>query len=223
MQKIDFNQLTVAPQKSRAIPDEFITTLQGKQFVLYGGLLHLAHQDGLTSVHTEILQFPNDDNANCCIIRATVQTTKGTFTGIGDASPSNVNRMIAAHLIRMSETRAIARALRVATNVSMTALEELGGDDHFEPPKKQINRSNDKQINRSEEAGSGGATQKQKSYLWKLAQMQGWDQEELASFVETLVDEKLENMSQKGASKAIDQLNQLSDQKIVAEFNKRGA
>jgi hypothetical protein len=60
---------------------------------------------------------------------AEVETSKGTFTGIGDASPSNVTRMIAPHLIRMAETRSKARALRDAVNVGVTALEELGDLD----------------------------------------------------------------------------------------------
>jgi hypothetical protein len=56
-----------------------------------------------------------------------VKTSKGEFNGIGDAGPGNVNRMIAPHVIRMAETRAIGRALRFATNAP-TLAEELGED-----------------------------------------------------------------------------------------------
>jgi len=41
----------------------------------------------------------------------------------------NVGKMIWPHLLRMAETRAICRALRFATGISMTALEELGGEE----------------------------------------------------------------------------------------------
>ena len=48
------------------------------------------------------------------------------FTGYGDADSKNVNQTIALHKIRMAETRAVNRALRLATNIGMTSAEELG-------------------------------------------------------------------------------------------------
>lgn len=117
------------------VPENFIINLQGKKFVLYSGLLELAHQDGLSASNTEILQYPNDQNKQTCVVKAVVTTKKGTFSGIGDASPASVpNKNIAVHAIRMAETRAMARALRVATNVDMTAFEELGADIADEAP-----------------------------------------------------------------------------------------
>ena len=109
---------------------EFIVNLQGKNFVTYNGLIDLAHQMELKSITTEIIQFPNDENNNQCIVKAVATTfNEQVFEGYGDADPSNVNRMIAKHLIRMAETRAKARALRDLTNVGMTAFEELGGEE----------------------------------------------------------------------------------------------
>ena len=65
-----------------------------------------------------------------------METSNGVFSGYGDASAANVGRMIAPHIIRMAETRAVARALRLACNIGMTSREELGGsDDHAEPAK----------------------------------------------------------------------------------------
>lgn len=107
---------------------KWIITRQGKDFVLYEGLLDEAHQQGLKRIATTLIQIPHDDNGNVAVCQAEVETTKGTFSGIGDASPGNVNRMIAPHLIRMAETRAKARALRDAVNIGVSAVEELGDD-----------------------------------------------------------------------------------------------
>ncbi|MBX3275802.1 MAG: hypothetical protein KF729_36430 [Sandaracinaceae bacterium] len=55
-----------------------------KEVVAYRGLLHLAHEAGLRSVRTEILQFPTVDNGQSAIVQASVRTWRGTFTGIGE-------------------------------------------------------------------------------------------------------------------------------------------
>ena len=113
---------------------EFLVNLQGKDFVTYNGLIDLAHQMKLKSITTEIIQLPNEDNNNQCIVKAVATTEDGKiFEGYGDADPTNVNRMIGKHLIRMSETRAKARALRDLTNVGMTAYEELGEGEDMKP------------------------------------------------------------------------------------------
>lgn len=128
------------------VPKEFIKSLQGKDFVLLAGLLELAHQDGLKSTDTNIIQFPSPDNQQTTIVKAVVVTEKGTFSGIGDASPASVpNKAIAVHSIRMAETRALARALRVATNVAMTAFEELGGDVADDKPQQRQQRTPEQQ------------------------------------------------------------------------------
>ena len=108
---------------------EFIVERNGRSFVLYAGLLDLAHERGLKSVTTTLVQIPSDLNGQMAIVHATVETSQGTFTGLGDAAPDNVSRMMVPHLIRMAETRAKARALRDAVNVGVTALEELGDLD----------------------------------------------------------------------------------------------
>lgn len=96
--------------------------------VTFKGLLSLAHDEGVREVQTKLLQIPDEGNGRTAIVHATVLTRRGSFTGIGDASPQNVNRRIAPHVIRMAETRAIARALRVAVNIGEVSIEELGGD-----------------------------------------------------------------------------------------------
>jgi hypothetical protein len=119
------------------VRDEFLITRQGKQYVLFQGLLDEAHNRGLRGIDTELLQVPDERNGNVAIVKATVEMegeeAPRIFSGIGDASPQNVGRSIAPHLIRMAETRAKARALRDAVNVGATALEELSDGDDAPP------------------------------------------------------------------------------------------
>src|SRR5919107_5560301 len=119
--------------------DEFMITRQGKQYVLFAGLLDEAHNRGLRGIDTELVQVPTPDNGNVAVVKATVEMEgpdegQGRiFSGIGDASPENVGRNIVPHIIRMAETRAKARALRDAVNVGATALEELSDGDEAPP------------------------------------------------------------------------------------------
>jgi hypothetical protein len=114
--------------------DEFMITRQGKQYVLFAGLLDEAHSRGLRGIDTELVQVPDDANGSVAIVKATAEMDDGRrFSGIGDASPENVGRNIVPHLIRMAETRAKARALRDAVNVGATALEELSDGDDAPP------------------------------------------------------------------------------------------
>src|SRR5215203_1964878 len=121
--------------------DEFMITRQGKQYVLFAGLLDEAHNRGLRGIDTELVQVPTPENGNVAVVKATVEmeASEGnrTFSGIGDASPENVGRNIVPHIIRMAETRAKARALRDAVNVGATALEELSDDDEAPPANYQ--------------------------------------------------------------------------------------
>jgi hypothetical protein len=122
--------------------DEFLITRQGKQYVLFAGLLDEAHSRGLRGIDTELIQVPDDQNGNVAIVKATAEMEDGShFSGIGDASPENVGRNIVPHIIRMAETRAKARALRDAVNVGATALEELSDGDDAPPADYQSARS----------------------------------------------------------------------------------
>ena len=119
----------INPTKAK-LDDRFIMTLKGKDFVVYAGLLDLAHQKGLQSITVDAIQYPTKDNGFEAICRATVESKTGeVFIELGDANPKNTNQMVVNHIIRMAATRAKARALRDFTNIGMTCLEELGDYD----------------------------------------------------------------------------------------------
>lgn len=141
--------------------EEFMIERQGKKFVLFAGLLDEAHARGLVSLETEEVAAHYDEEHKPLRARhkatALMLDENGevkSFTGHGDADIFNVSNNIRPHLIRMSETRAKARALRDAINVGVTALEELGGDEPDDPQERQQPR----QKARSSQAGGRDTT-----------------------------------------------------------------
>jgi hypothetical protein len=117
-------------KKKPKLDERFIKTIEGRDFVLYSGLLDLAHQKGLLKIEVEPLQYPTKENGYFAICKATAASKFGEiFIDAGDANPANRNSKVAKHLLRMASTRAKARALRDMTNIGLTALEELGDLD----------------------------------------------------------------------------------------------
>lgn len=121
--------------------------IKGKQHPTYAGVLKKAHEEGLKEIKTDLLQAPLESNNYMAIIHARVTTEKGVFDGIGDATPKNVNSMIAPHIVRMAETRAKGRALRDALNIAEALAEELGEDaqNYGTTDKDEINGYEDEQ------------------------------------------------------------------------------
>lgn len=114
-----------------------------RNVVSFAGLLDLAHADRLSEITTTIAQLPSEANAQTAVVHATVTTAKGKFTGIGDANSRNVHPRIAPHIIRMAETRAIARSLRSALNIGAVCLEKLGDEsDVAAPVESQVSNDN---------------------------------------------------------------------------------
>ena len=117
-------------RKRPKLDERFVKTIEGRDFVLYSGLLDLAHQKGLLKIEVDALQFPTKENGNFAICKATASSKFGEmFVDIGDANPTNCNAKVAKHLLRMASTRAKARALRDLDDIGMTCLEELGDLD----------------------------------------------------------------------------------------------
>ena len=114
---------TEAPQgAAAAIPAAFVTTIHGKEFVQFAGLLAMAHAHGLTSLTAELVSV----TADLALAKATATFEGGrTFTEAADATPDNVNAGVRKHFARCALTRAKARALRDALNISTCAVEEL--------------------------------------------------------------------------------------------------
>jgi hypothetical protein len=120
------------------LPRQFVSDRDGRPVVSFQGLIHLLHDitEGEFSVVNEVIQQGSKDNGNETIVRCTIEgqrrgktgSSKVPFTVVcyGDAAPGNITRMIEPHMRRMAETRAMARAMRVATNVGLVAAEELG-------------------------------------------------------------------------------------------------
>lgn len=179
---------------------EFIVNLQGKDFVTYNGLVDLAHQMDLQSITTELIQLPSKDNNNQCIFKAVATTKDGkVFEGYGDADPSNVNKMIAKHMIRMAETRAKARALRDLTNVGMTAYEEMGGEE-------PAGSGNDE----DEGIESNLASEKQRRFINKLVKDKNYGVQEIRKHIsETYKKDKSDELTKQEASEIIKMLTEL--------------
>lgn len=196
--------------KEKSIPTEFIVTLpikneQGavvgeKQFVQYAGLLALAHAIGLDQIHATLIQMPTEANGMNAVVRAVVQGKRGTFTGLGDANPTNVNRRVAKHLLRLAETRAKARALRDFTNVGLVALEELGGDDDVEVMGTASTRAT------SERREPARITDGQKRMLWRQAAQLGHEGDAALAFLHQRLGLEPTRATRDQASKLIDAL-----------------
>jgi len=155
-------------RKTVKLDPKFLVNIEGKDFVLYAGLLDLATQIGLALIEVELVQIPSKENGNFAICKATALTKNGEqFIDYGDASPSNCNSRVAPHLIRMASTRSKARALRDLTNVGITALEELGDFSEVigetpasktKTPQKKVSETSGKDNSKDSKTQAAGKT-----------------------------------------------------------------
>jgi hypothetical protein len=188
-----------------------------KEVVTYQGLLSKAHDEGLKAVRTSLLQIPSDENSRTAIAKATVETGKGSFEAIGDASPESVTSFLTPHLIRMAETRAKARALRDAVNVGVVSFEELDGDELPErsadlgsgatPLANGPERSPDHGRGQAPHAPSTAMSENQRRYLFRLLSGQGIRKDEAHHHLLSYFDvPSLAEVTKEQASAYIDEL-----------------
>jgi hypothetical protein len=109
------------------VPEQFVVLIEGKPFVLYAGLLHVAQEEEIKELSVSIKQIPPCENGHTAIPTAKAVTSKGSvFIDLGDASPESVGAdKFIPHLLRVASTRAKARVLRDAYGIAMTSIEEL--------------------------------------------------------------------------------------------------
>jgi hypothetical protein len=200
-----------------------------KEVVTYQGLLSKAHEEGLSQIRTSLLQIPTDENGRTAIAKAEVSTSKGSFEGLGDASPENVNSFIVPHLIRMAETRAKARAFRDAVNVGELSQEELEGTDASidsfvnapaaSPAPRQrgsrngpaSNPDNSARPTLVSSAADESMTEAQRRYLFRLVAGQGFQRQAAEERLKDLLQVgSLSEATKAQATGLIDQLLQTS-------------
>lgn len=140
------------------VREEFVIQRQGKQYVLFAGLLEGFHTeyDGLSKgIDTQLLQVNSPENGNRAIVKATatVWDADGNkmleFNGIGDANPNTKGAGKAEQdaPIRMAETRAKARALRDLLNITDFEVDDTSDGDNNNGSERRITRTLAEQIN----------------------------------------------------------------------------
>ncbi len=200
---------TSVPTRTIVLPDESGGTVT-KEAVFYPEVLSRAHEEGLSSVHTSLIQFPSEANGFLAIVKAEVKTGKGEFQAHGDASPESVERTFLPHLIRVAETRAKARALRDAVNVGVVAVEELNGASAPGAPSATHDAPRPAPIpRRSNDAGrtNGEMTDGQRRYLFRLMAARGFRGDELHEKLKEIFG--VQALTQVSKSEAHDMIDRL--------------
>ena len=210
------------PQSKPTIDERFITQIQGKEFVLYSGLLDLAHQRGLIKLDVETLQLPSKDNGNTAICRALAVSELGEhFCDVGDANPTNVNKKIVPHILRMASTRAKARCLRDFCNIGLVCLEELSDfDDVIVTETRTSKRSNGNSNGKISPApiekpapsnngnGSANMSDAQQRAITNLANRRKMNEEQLQELVMEQFSTSLSTLTMQQAASLIHTLQQ---------------
>jgi hypothetical protein len=204
-------------QQIRALFAEFglrpdlghIIVMGDRPYVTKEGLIYYAQKSKqLAGIEVEIIERTQD----FCLIKATVRTKDGgKYEAYGDADKKNTNRLITPHLIRMAETRAVNRALRVAFPIGLTSFEELAEQDILCDPetgevienRKDNDHASDRQINA----------------IRTVAEKRKLTEEQLKELVKLLTGKDgLEDLTKEEASTVISELNKLAPKQLLIEI-----
>jgi len=207
----------VSATEKPKIDPRFLEIIEGREFIKFGGLLHLATEKGISRIETEIIQLPSPENGQSAIIRAVVESKEDEmFSGIGDCSPENCHPKVAKHSIRIAETRAIARCLKLLVDSPYTCLEELAGEDDVivgdnpRPETKKTPKTEKPAKPHSDNGDSGQKpmSQAQKSAIINIGRRKGLTLVDLEKMVQENYGAPLIELSQKQASNLITSLQQ---------------
>lgn len=124
-----------APKLTDEFKQKFMVNIKGKEAIKVEGLLAVAHDKGIKSLKTDLIQFPSKDNNWTAICQTVIvgydwdpingKICEVEFSDIADANENNCTSMVKASYIRMASTRSIGRALRKYTNIDMVCSAEL--------------------------------------------------------------------------------------------------
>jgi hypothetical protein len=183
------------------------------RYVKIGGKLRVLHQENeQVSIMTEILRLEPD----YVVCRATVQTAKGTFSGIGVATLKMDSR-IGDAIVSLSETRALARACRHAGY----AMDSCGAEElafaEMEPDREQAaNKTTERVFSEGNGEGkadaklaangNGRATQAQCRALYALTKRAQYTQEDIDGMLSSMGAKAFQDLSRESASQLIGSL-----------------
>ncbi len=187
-----------------------VIVMGDRPYVTKEGLIYYAQRTKkLAGIEVEIVERKQ----NFCLVKARVLTKDGgRYEAYGDADANNTNRMVTPHLIRMAETRAVNRALRVAFPIGLCSFEELAEQDVIDPVTgEEVKVEVEKE-----------ATQRQLNTVNLIAEKRGLTGELLKEFIEIHIGKSsLEELNREEVSTLISTLNDLAPKGMLIEIQKQ--
>ena len=117
-------------------PDGFMRQ-HGKPYITHVGLVWLANHRGKPwngTIVSHDIKWNQNGHPHAAVVVFKVWDDEQEHTDIGDASTSNVGKMIVPHLIRMASTRAQNRALRAFVGYAGCTADELQLGEAYQEP-----------------------------------------------------------------------------------------